>query len=147
MKGFNQAMVMGNLTRDPEIRYIPSGTAVATFGVATNRAWKTPEGEKKEEVEFHDVVVWGKLAELANQYLKKGNGVFIVGRLKTRSWDGQDGVKRHKTEIIASEMNFVGGPSAPGQSTPTPEAPKEAKEINEAPPPAEEEINIEEIPF
>lgn len=146
MKGFNQVIIMGNVTRDPELKFIPSGTAVTTLGVATNRAWKTPEGEKKEEVEFHDVVLWGKLAELANQYLKKGNGVFIVGRLKTRNWDGQDGVKRFKTEIVASEMSFVGGPNA-GAHQPEISAPKEEVKELETAAVGEGDINIEDIPF
>ena len=85
-------MLIGNLTRDPELRYTPSGTAVCTFGVATNRAWTTDSGEKKEDVEFHRIVAWNKLAELCSQLLKKGRKVFVEGRLSTRTWTGQDGI-------------------------------------------------------
>src|SRR3990172_8008413 len=110
VKDFNQAIVLGNLTRDPELRYTPNGQAVASFSVATNRQWMDSQGEKKEDVEYHDVVVWGKLAEIVNQYLKKGRKVMIVGRLQTRTWEAQDGAKRSKTEIVATDVNFVDRP-------------------------------------
>lgn len=95
---------MGNLTRDPELRYTPQGTAVCTFGLATNRAWVTDTGEKKEDAEFHKVVAWNKLAEICSQLLGKGRRVYIEGRLSTRSWQGQDGAQRQTTEIVASDM-------------------------------------------
>ncbi|MDP4038673.1 MAG: single-stranded DNA-binding protein [bacterium] len=106
-KDFNQAIVMGNLTRDPELRSIPSGQSVASFSVATNRSWQDPSGERKDAVEYHDIVAWGKLAELVSNYLSKGRKVLVVGRLQTRSWEAQDGSKRQKTEIIATDINFV----------------------------------------
>jgi len=107
-KDFNQAIVMGNLTRDPELRSTTSGQPVASFSVATNRSWiDQSSGERKDSVEYHDIVAWGKLAELVSNYLSKGRKVLVVGRLQTRNWEGQDGVKRQKTEIIASDINFV----------------------------------------
>src|SRR3990172_7798627 len=110
VKDFNQAIILGNLTRDPELRYTPNGQAVTSFAVATNRSWTDASGEKKEDVEYHDVVVWGKLAEIVSQYLKKGRKVMIVGRLQTRNWEAQDGTKRSKTEIVATDVNFVDRP-------------------------------------
>jgi len=104
VRSLNRASIIGNLTRDPELRYTPQGTAVCTFGVATNRQWTTDTGEKKEEAEFHRVVAWNKLAEICAQFLKKGRKVFIEGRLQTRSWTGDDNVKRSQTEIVASDM-------------------------------------------
>ncbi len=104
----NKAMIIGNLTRDPELRYTPNGQAVVSFGVATNRRWNdSATGELKEEVEFHNIVAWGKLAEICNQFLKKGKKVYVEGRLQTRSWEGQDGVKRTRTEIITSDMRML----------------------------------------
>ena len=103
----NKAMIIGNLTRDPESRTTPSGQAVCNFGVATNLIWTDANGDKQERAEFHNVVAWRKLAEICSQYLKKGSKVYIEGRLQTRDWEGQDGVKRYTTEIIASEMQML----------------------------------------
>lgn len=97
-------MLIGNLTRDPEMRYTPQGTAVCTFGVATNRQWTTESGEKKEDAEFHNVVAWNKLAEICAQLLKKGRKVYVEGRLSTRSWQGQDGTQKQRTEIVITDM-------------------------------------------
>lgn len=97
-------MLIGNLTRDPELRYTPSGTAVCSLGIATNRAWTTESGEKKEETEFHRVVAWNKLAELCSQLLAKGKKVFVEGRLQTRSWQSQDGTQKTSTEIVIDDM-------------------------------------------
>lgn len=102
-RSWNRVELIGNLTRDPELRYTPNGAAVCTFGVATNRTYVS-EGEKKEEVDFHRLVSWNKLAELCNQLLKKGHRVFISGRLQTRSWEGQDGQSRQTTEIVIEDM-------------------------------------------
>lgn len=102
-RSWNRVELIGNLTRDPELRYTPNGAAVCTFGIATNRIYVT-EGEKKEEVDFHRLVAWNKLAELCNQLLKKGNKVFISGRLQTRSWEGNDGNQRQTTEIVIEDM-------------------------------------------
>ena len=105
-KSFNQAIVMGNLTRDPELRATPGGQQVASFSVATNRAWTDGNGERKEAVEYHEIVAWGKLGELVAQYLAKGRKVMVIGRLQTQSWE-KDGVKRQRTEIVASDVNFL----------------------------------------
>jgi single-strand DNA-binding protein len=112
-KSFNQAIVMGNLTRDPELRTTPSGQQVASFAVATNRTWMDASGERKEAVEYHEIVAWGKLGELAAQYLAKGRKVMVVGRLQTQSWE-KDGVKRSRTEIVATDVNFLDAPGATG---------------------------------
>jgi single-strand DNA-binding protein len=112
-KSFNQAIVMGNLTRDPELRATPSGQQVASFAVATNRTWMDQSGERKEAVEYHEIVAWGKLGELAAQYLSKGRKVMVIGRLQTQSWE-KDGVKRSRTEIVASDINFLDGPGGAG---------------------------------
>ena len=103
----NKVMLIGNLTRDPEMRYTPSGTAVCTFGIATNRTWVTDNGDKKEETEFHRIVAWNKLAELCSQLLFKGRRVFVEGRLQTRQWTGQDGQQRTATEIVIEDMMLL----------------------------------------
>jgi len=103
-RSLNRAQLIGNLTRDPELRYTPSGTAVCSFSIATNRNWTTDTGEKKEEVEFHRIVAWNKLAELCSQFLTKGRKVFVEGRLTTRSWAAQDGTQKQTTEIIINDM-------------------------------------------
>ena len=101
----NKVMLIGNLTRDPELRYTPAGQAVISFSVATNRRWTDQQtGERKEQAEFHNIVAWAKLAETCNQILKKGRKTYVEGRLQTRSWEGEDGVKKYKTEIIASNV-------------------------------------------
>src|SRR3989344_3882196 len=100
----NRAMIIGNVTRDPEIRTTATGQTVASFGVATNHAWTDASGQKQEKAEFHNVVAWGKLAEICGQYLAKGRKVYIEGRLQTREWDGQDGAKRNRTEIVTENM-------------------------------------------
>lgn len=107
-------MVFGNITKDPEFKSLPSGIKVTSFSVATNRVWKDKDGAKKESAEFHNVVVFGRQAEIASQYLKKGRSVFVEGRMQTRSWDAQDGSKKYRTEIIADRFQF--GPQTPGQT-------------------------------
>lgn len=103
----NKVMLIGNLTRDPELRYIPSGQAVATFTVAVNRTYNSQGGEKKEEVNFIRVVVWARMAENCNEYLKKGSPVFVEGRLQSRSWDAPDGTKRSTMEVVAQSVQFL----------------------------------------
>jgi single-strand DNA-binding protein len=102
----NKVFLIGNLTRDPELRAIPSGVQVTTFGLATNRVWRDSEGNKKEGTEFHNIVVFGRQGELTAQYLRKGSSALIEGRIQTRSWDGQDGQKRYRTEIVAERVQF-----------------------------------------
>lgn len=119
----NKVMLIGNLTRDPELRYIPSGQAVATFTVACNRTFNSKTGEKKEEVSFIRIVVWARLAEICNEYLKKGRPVFVEGRLQTRSWDAPDGTKRSAVEVVAENVQFLGskpsGSKTEGGEVPT----------------------------
>lgn len=110
MASLNRVFLIGNLTRNPELRYVPSGTAVASFGIAVNRNFTTQTGEKKQETCFVKVVVWGKQAEACNQYLAKGSLVFVEGRLMYRSWDGQDGQKRSTLEVRADRVQFLGKP-------------------------------------
>lgn len=140
----NKAMIIGNLTRDPEIRTTPSGQTVANFSVATNRIWTNTQGQKQEAVEYHNVVAWGKLAEICGQYLGKGRKVYVEGRLQTRDWEGQDGIKRYRTEIVAENMIMLDRSGVgdvdekAGQSEAT-------AAVSEAP--QEEEIKVENIPF
>lgn len=143
---FNKAIIIGRITKDPEIKTTPSGQSVASISVATNRTWNNSSGEKQEKTEFHNVVVWGKLAETCGQYLVKGQEVMFEGRLETRTWEGKDGQKRSRTEIIAENMQ-MGAKSRGGQNiTNTPQSTKStqptAPENNN-----EEEIRIEDIPF
>lgn len=103
-RSLNRVQLIGNLTRDPELRYTPSGAAVCTFSLATNRNWTTDSGEKKEEVDFHRIVSWNKLAEICSQFLVKGRKVYVEGRLSTRSWTAQDGAQRSTTEVVIDDM-------------------------------------------
>jgi len=106
-RSLNKVTLIGNLTRDPELRYTPSGTAVASFSVATNRQWRTESGDTKEDAEFHRIVAWDKLAEICAQLLKKGSKVYVEGRLQTRKWQTKDGLDRTTTEIVISEMMLL----------------------------------------
>lgn len=155
MLNLNRAQVLGNLTKDAEMRYTPNGHAVASFTVATNRRWTGADGVQQDATEYHDIVVWGKLAETVSPMLKKGGPAFVEGRLQTRSWEGQDGVKRYKTEIVGDNIIVLGsrGSGAPSSSSDMPEASEnpikdiaeeESKDKKEV---KEEEIDIEEIPF
>lgn len=154
MLSLNRAQILGNLTRDAEMKYTPNGQAVANFAVATNRKWKNQDGTDGEQVEFHDVVVWGKTAENVSPMLKKGGPVFVEGRLQTRNWEGQDGVKRYKTEIVADNVIVLGSKGAAGGTSSY--APKQEAEVQvssdepkaaKTEAPKEDEIDIEEIPF
>lgn len=109
MANLNRVFLIGNLTRDPELRYIPSGTAVANFGLATNRVYTTQDGERKEEVCFVDIVAWSRTAEACANYLSKGSPVFIEGRLQYDSWETEDGQKRSRLRVIADRVQFLGG--------------------------------------
>ena len=104
MKSLNKVQLIGNLTRDPELKYTPTGAAVATISLATNRSWTTDTGEKKEEADFHRLVAWNKLAEICGQLLKKGRKIYVEGRLSTRSWQDKDGSTKYMTEVILSDM-------------------------------------------
>jgi len=153
MYSLNRATIIGNLTRDPEMRQTPSGQAVCNFGVATNRSWKGSDGQKQEASEFHNIVAWGKLAEICNQYLAKGRKVYIEGRLQTRDWEGQDSVRRYRTEIVAENMIILDKkPGGSSQAAPfgnqgggfTPPEPPTKDDPAVAP---DDEIRVEDIPF
>jgi single-strand DNA-binding protein len=105
----NLAIIIGKLGRDPELRFTPNGKPVASFSVATEENWKGNDGQKQSKTEWHNIVAWGKLGELANQYLKKGSSAYIEGRITTSSWDDKDGNKRYKTEVVANKIKFLGG--------------------------------------
>lgn len=166
----NRAQIIGNMTRDPELRVTPSGQSVASFAVATNRRWKDQQGNQQEATEFHEVVAWGKLAEIVQQILHKGNRVYVEGRLQTRSWEGPDGGKRNRTEIImenfvpltprAGAETLVDVPEAfpEEQKSQTPEAEEHEEKQAEKPEKKPrgkskeeatptDEINLEDIPF
>lgn len=159
-RSLNKALILGNLTRDVELRYTPSGTAVATFSIATNRQWKTESGDQKDEAEFHRIVAWDKLAEICSKMLKKGSRVYVEGRIQTRKWE-QDGVQKQTTEIVISDMLVLDGKrgdeiSVPdnlgeeSQEMPEMEAPKakaKAKKAAGSEQVEEKEINEEDIPF
>ncbi len=147
----NRAQIIGNLTRDPETRTTPNGQTVANFSVATTHVWKDAAGAKQEKPEYHNIVAWGKLAEICQQYLGKGRKIFVEGRLQTRDWEGQDGVKRYRTEIVAENMIMLdrapeggngGAPSGfapPARPSAAPTAPKTNT--------PDDEIRVEDIPF
>ena len=146
----NKAMLIGNLTRDPEIKALPSGVKVASFGIATNRVWKDKNGVKQENVDFHNIVVFGRQAEVVGQYMKKGNSILVEGRMQTRSWDDASGVKKYRTEVIADRIQFgprpAGASSTGAYSAPAPAEDDNKKAIDTIEYP-EEEINPEDIPF
>lgn len=150
---FNKAFIIGNLTRDPEIKALPSGMKVCTFAVATNRVWKDKNGAKQESVDYHNVVVFGRQAETAAQYLKKGASVLVEGRMQTRSWEAKEGGKKYRTEIVADRVQF--GPRAGGAggsaASAAPKGEIAADDTKDAPADTidypEEEINPDDIPF
>ena len=148
----NKAIIIGNLTRDPEMKSLPSGIRVATFSLATNRVWKDKNGAKQESVDYHNIVVFAKTAELVGQYLKKGPSALIEGRMQTRSWDDAAGVKKYRTEVVADRVQF--GPKAGGASSfsggpsaaPAPSADSSQDDGGAIEYP-ESDINPEDIPF
>jgi len=147
----NKALIIGRLTRDPELRTTPQGTNVCSFSIATNFVYNSPTGGKQEQVEYHNIVAWRKLAEIASQYLKKGSRVYVEGRIQTRSWDGQDGTKKNRTEIVLENMIML---DSKGTASPAGIPAKSDFEssleqiptINQETPGAEE-ISVEDIPF
>lgn len=166
-RSLNRVQLIGNLTRDPELRYTPTGTAVVSFSIATNRSWTTDSGEKKDEADFHRIVAWNKLAEICSQFLTKGKKVYVEGRLSTRSWTGQDGVQKSTTEVIISDMILLDSLGArstsSGQarsesssSAAVSEEPKAEKEVKTSPKAAKtkkesdkksaEDKEVEEVP-
>lgn len=160
-RSLNKVILIGNLTRDPELRYTPTGAAVCTLGVATNRTWVTDAGEKKEETEFHRVVAWNKLAELCSQLLAKGRKVYVEGRLRTSAWQAQDGTQRTSTEIVIEDMIVLDSkrPIVTGEEQVAPpeesQEPKAEAAKKKAPkvekpqsaPTGSETVNPDDIPF
>ncbi len=150
----NKVMLIGNLTRDPEVRQTPGGQNVASFAIATNMVWTDASGQRQERAEFTNIVAWRKLADICGRYLKKGSKVYLEGRLQTRDWTGKDGIKRYTTEVVAENMIMLdsrgGAPFTPA----TPNAPAAPSDeisydsnFGDANAPAEEEIKVENIPF
>ncbi|PJE62480.1 single-stranded DNA-binding protein [Candidatus Roizmanbacteria bacterium CG10_big_fil_rev_8_21_14_0_10_39_6] len=131
-RSLNKVALIGNLTRDPELRYTPQGTAVAQFGLATNRDWVTANGEKKEEVQYHRIIAWSKLAELCSQLLSKGSKVFVEGRIVYRQFEGKDGTQKNITEIVMDNMIVLTPKSPTGQSTASDEDKPEEKKSKDA---------------
>lgn len=163
-RSLNRVQLIGNLTRDPELRYTPAGNAVCTFGLATNRSWTTDSGEKREEVDFHRIVAWNKLAELCSQFLVKGRKVYVEGRLSTRNWTAQDGQQKSTTEVVIDDMilldkqgsaagtdagspddSFESEDMGPGEKS----AKKPAAKHEDAPPSSNKEDDVapDDIPF
>jgi single-strand DNA-binding protein len=152
MASLNKVLLMGNLTRDPELRYTPGGMAVAEFAIAMNRQWAAKSGEKKEEVTFIDIVVWARQAETCAEYLKKGRPVFIEGRLTQDRWEAQDGAKRSRIRITAERVQFLGtGGGGGGGGAPRGPAAAPGTDSQEGPPPPEAmeapPLADEDIPF
>ncbi|MFA6404926.1 MAG: single-stranded DNA-binding protein [Candidatus Paceibacterota bacterium] len=155
----NKVFVIGNLTRDPEIKALPSGSKVASFGVATNRIFKNKEGVKQEMVEYHNVSAFDRLGELVAQYMKKGQQILVEGRIQTRSWEAQDGQKKYRTEIIADNIQFGPKLSSSSSSSPSPSTKTAVEEGDSSLPSTntdksgekidypQEEINPDDIPF
>lgn len=145
----NRAMIIGNLTRDPETRTTPNGQTVTNFSIATSFVWKDASGAKQEKPEYHNIVAWGKLAEICQQFLGKGRKVYVEGRLQTRDWEGQDGVKRYRTEIVAENMIMLDRApegSAPRANAPYAQAPSPNVQAPKTNTP-DDEIKVEDIPF
>jgi len=154
----NKVFIIGNLTRDPELRSLPSGRPVTNFSVATNRVWKDQSGNKQESTDFHNIVTFGRQAEIASQYLRKGSSVMVEGRIQTRSWEGNDGAKRYRTEIVADRIQLGprsgggGNSSQAGQTSASsggsaPQDTKGGKEEIETIEYPDEDIKPEDIPF
>lgn len=147
----NRAMIIGNVTRDPELRTTTTGQNVCSFGIATNQTWTDAQGAKQQRAEYHNIVAWGKLAEICGQYLAKGRKVYVEGRLQTREWEAQDGTKRNRTEIVADNMILLdrkegtgprpmgGAPASPAVAEPTVTPIEKGMGDNE--------IRLEDIPF
>lgn len=176
-RSLNKVQLIGNLTRDPELRYTPNGAAVCTIGMATNRSWTTDAGERREETEFHRVIAWSKLAEICSQFLTKGRRVYVEGRLRTASWQAADGSQRTTTEIVMEDMIMLDprrdavapagekptpeGEAAPAPSptpmaSPAPQAAGSKKSVAQpsvkqsddaTPPEGKEDVNPDDIPF
>ena len=152
-RGVNKVILLGNLGKDPELSYLPSGQSVAKFSLATSRKYKDKTGELKEETEWHNIVAWGKLGEISAQYLKKGRQAYVEGRISSRKWEDREGKQRTSFEIVADEVVLLGGRGeeggeAPARSTPTARpAARAATAPDEFGEPASQEITDDDIPF
>jgi len=142
----NRVTILGRLTQDPEVKTTPSGQSVTTVSVATNRRWNDKTGNAQEQTEFHNCVLWGKLADIAGQYLNKGKQVYMEGRLQTRNWTAQDGTKRYRTEIVVTNMIMLGGKGG-GSDFGNMGGASNAAPMPAPPEPVENEIKVEDIPF
>jgi single-strand DNA-binding protein len=151
MSTVNKVILIGRLGKDPELKYTPAGVPVATFSLATSEIWKDKEGKKQEKVEWHRCVAWSHTAENINKYCKKGEQLYIEGRLETRSWDDKEGVKRYTTEIIVGQMQFMSSKSEGGAKPPTPTEPPassgEGASTSTANTAVESHFTADEIPF
>jgi single-strand DNA-binding protein len=149
VRSLNKVMLIGNLTRDPNLRYTPSGTAVCSFGIATNRSWTPADGgEKQEKVEFHNIVAWAKLADICGQLLHKGDKVFVDGRLQTRDWKGDDGQERRITEIVIDNMMLLSSSRGGGRSNANTNEDMGGESMESAPNPTntnDEVVDVEDI--
>lgn len=158
----NKVQLIGNLTRDPEVKQIPGGQVVATIGLATNFVWTDQSGQKQNKTEFHNIVVWRKLAEICGQYLRKGSKVYFEGRLQTRDWEGEDGIKRYRTEIVADNMIMLdrkgeggpvdfdreaGGIDEMGDVTSSEDSNDPVAEVKSHKKEEEEDVSIDDLPF
>ncbi|MEO9965967.1 MAG: single-stranded DNA-binding protein [Reichenbachiella sp.] len=149
MAGVNKVILLGNLGKDPEVRHLENGRAVANFSIATSETYKNKQGEKVTNTEWHNVVLWTPLAEIAEKYLNKGNQVYIEGKLTSRSYEDKEGVTRYITEVVGREMTLLGGPSRPEGATAAPAAsqPNESSAAPTAAAPVEESNEIDDLPF
>lgn len=145
----NKVMLIGNLTRAPETRTTPQGQTVCSFGIATNRRWTDKSGQKQDQAEFHNIVAWGRLAEICGQYLVKGKKIYAEGRLQTRKWQGQDGVEKNRTEIVLEGMEMLDsrGGGSPGSTSSGATSPESHEQVSPAVPEEDEGIKVEAIPF
>lgn len=139
MAGLNKVMLIGNVGKDPEMRYTANGSAVTTFSLAVNRNFQSTEGERKEETDWFEIVTWNKLAELCSQFLQKGRQAYVEGRLHTRSWEGQDGQKRYRTEVIAQTVLFLGSAGGAGGGG--------SRMYDDQPAPAGPAVDPDDLPF
>ncbi len=142
-KGFNKVTLMGNLTRDPELRTTPNGQSVASFSLAVNRTWRNANGEQQEAVDYIDCNAWGKAGEIITQYMQKGRALLISGRLQQRSWE-QDGQKRSKVEVVVEDFNFVGGGDGPSGGSSAPRS-SSSSSASKAPAKKKDDVVIEDI--
>ena len=148
----NKTIIVGNITRDPELKSLPSGIKVCNFSIATNRVWKDSDGKKCEAVDYHNIVVFGRQAETTHQYMKKGSQIIIEGRLQTRSWEGEDGKKNYRTEIVSEKVQFGHSPNRDNQPKKQDEDPgglmkNEPKKEDKTIEYPDDDINPEDIPF